>query len=235
MSVHLIADILFVLLGALIIWRCASNGFVKCLFKFVRTVLSIVLAYLLVSPVAPIIAEKFIHDPVYDYVYDKINGIYMEAEESLETSNIVEQFPDFLITEELEDKLENMDEAGEELVLSVSEEITAPIVKIVSSVIAFVLLFILIFILLSIVMALLNSLINKIKLIHLANTLLGLAWGILVAVILWCLISTVMNLLFSDLAIYEESVVIKFFGESNLLDHLGILELGEDLLHSVFD
>ena len=147
MSVHLIADILFVLLGALIIWRCASNGFVKCLFKFVRTVLSIVLAYLLVSPVAPIIAEKFIHDPVYDYVYDKINGIYMEAEESLETSNIVEQFPDFLITEELEDKLENMDEAGEELVLSVSEEITAPIVKIVSSVIAFVLLFILIFIL----------------------------------------------------------------------------------------
>ena len=235
MSAHLIADVVFVLLGALIIWRCASNGFIKCLFKFVRTILAIVLAYLLVGPVAPIVAENFIEEPVYNLIYEKINGIYMDAEESFESSNVVDRLPDFLLTEDLEDKLDNMDEAGEELVVAISEEIAEPIVNISSNVISFVVLFVLLFILLSIVLALLNSLINRIKLIHLANTLLGLGWGVVVTLILWCLISTVMRVFFSDFSIYNDSIVIQFFGEANLLESLGLLDLGEELLESVFD
>ena len=50
----LILDIVFVLIGVLIIWRCARNGFIKCLFKLIRTALALFLASLLVAPVAPV-------------------------------------------------------------------------------------------------------------------------------------------------------------------------------------
>lgn len=234
MSAYLIADLVFVLLGVLIIWRCAKNGFLKCLFKFVRTILAIVLAYLLVGPVAPIVAENFIQEPVYDWVYEKTNGIYMDAEESLDASSIVDDLPDFIVTDELTDKLDNMEGAGEELVAVASEAISEPIVAILSNVVAFVALFILLFILLSIAVALLNSLLNRITLFHVANTILGWVWGIAVAGILWILISTIMSVFFVDFPIYQNTIVIKFLGEANLLETLGILDLIKELLASVF-
>lgn len=234
MTTQLIADLLFVLIGVFIIWRCASNGFIKCLFKFVRTILALVLAYLLVAPVAPLIAENFIEEPVYNAVFEKVDEIYANAEESVDVDSLMEKLPDVLKTEDLEEKLADIDASGEALVEEVSATISAPLVTISSSVIAFVLLFLLLFILLSIAMAILNSLIERIKLIHLVNTLLGLAWGALVALILWTIVSALLKVLLGGMPLYEESVVIKFFAEADLLNNLGIIDFAEDLLASFF-
>ena len=220
--VHLIADLIFVLLGAFIIWRCVHNGFIKCLFKFARTLLAILIAWLLVNPIAPIIGEKFIEEPVYDFVFDKINAVYLEAEDSFDAEKVIEDLPSFLTAGDVEEKLNDLEGDGEELVASISEEITEPIVTIISSVIAFVVLFIVAFILLSIALHLLNALIDKIKFIHLANKILGGVWGLLIACVLWFFIASVMEIFLSDFSIYSDSVVIKFFGNFELLKALGI-------------
>ena len=224
----LILDIVFVLIGVLIIWRCARNGFIKCLFKLVRTALALFLASLLVAPVAPVIAENFIEEPIYNYIHGEINALYENAEEELEIEELVNSIPEFLRTEDLEEKLEDLDGSGEELVESVSKTISDPVVEIVSTVIAFVVLFILFMIVLSILMALLNSLIEKIAIIHLVNTLLGLVWGVLVALIIWTLFAGVCGMFFD----YESTVAIKFFVETNVLEKLGLLDLLEELISS---
>lgn len=234
MDFYWIADLVFVLIGALIIWRCAHNGFIKCLFKFVRTALALVLAYFLVAPVAPVIAENFIEEPVYDFVFEKIDGIYSDAEESIDMESVVDKFPGFLVNEDTEEKLNELDSTGDELVVAVSEEITAPIVKIISCVLAFVISFILLFIVLSIILALLNSLICKIKLINTVNTVLGLIWGLVIAVILWTVVSSLMKGLFGGFDIYDSTIIIQFVGDLNLFEKLGVGELLANLLTSIF-
>ena len=234
MDFYWIADLVFVLIGALIIWRCAHNGFIKCLFKFVRTALALVLAYFLVAPVAPVIAENFIEEPVYDLVFEKIDGIYSDAEESIDMESVVDKLPGFLVNEDTEEKLNELDSTGDELVVAVSEEITAPIVKIISCVLAFVISFILLFIVLSIILALLNSLICKIKLINTVNTVLGLIWGLVIAVILWTVVSSLMKGLFGGFDIYDSTTIIQFVGDLNLFEKLGVGELLSNLLTSIF-
>lgn len=234
MDFYWIADLVFVLIGVLIIWRCAYNGFIKCLFKFVRTALALVLAYFLVAPVAPVIAENFIEEPVYDLVFEKIDGIYSDAEESIDMESVVDKLPGFLVNEDTEEKLNELDSTGDELVVAVSEEITAPIVKIISCVLAFVISFILLFIVLSIILALLNSLICKIKLINTVNTVLGLIWGLVIAVILWTVVSSLMKGLFGGFDIYDSTIIIQFVGDLNLFEKLGVGELLANLLTSIF-
>ena len=229
-----IADLVFVLIGALIIWRCAYNGFIKCFFKLLRTALALVLAYFLVAPVAPIIAENFIEDPIYDFVFDKVDGIYSNAEEKVDIDALVDKLPDFFINEGTEEKLNELDSTGDELIAAVSEEISQPVVNVVSSVLAFVVSFILLFIVLSIILALLNSLINKIKLIHTVNTILGLIWGLVIALILWIVISGLMKLLFSGVDIYDETIIIQFVGDLNLPEKVGILDWIAGLIPSIF-
>lgn len=234
MSISLIVvEAIFVLLGVFIIWRCAHNGFIKCLFKFVRTILALTLAYFLVTPVAPIIAENFIEEPVYDYIHEEVSSLYENAGENLNVEELIENLPDVMQTEDMEEKLNDINASGDELIEEVSKEISEPIVSIASSVIAFVVLFIVLFILLSIVMALLNSLISKIRLFHMANTILGLVWGLLIALIIWTILSTLIRIF--GFGFYEDTVAIKFFAEADLLENLGLIELGEDLLTSIFD
>lgn len=226
----LIVDVIFVLIGALIIWRCAKNGFIKCLFKMVRTALALTLAYFLVAPVAPIVAENFIEEPVYDYIHGEVSAIYENAEEDLAIDELINSLPDVLKTEEMEEELNDIDASGDELVEAISEEISEPVVTVVSSVISFLVLFIILMIVLSILMALLNSLIEKITIIHLANTILGLVWGIVVALIVWTLLAVLCGLFFD----YENTVAIKFFIETNVLEKIGLLDLIEKLLSSIF-
>ena len=234
MEFYWIADLVFVLLGLLIIWRCAYNGFIKCFFKFLRTALALVLAYFLVAPVAPVIAENFIEEPVYNYVFSKVDAVYSDAEEAIDISAVVERFPDFLVNDATEEKLMSLENSGDALVASVSEEISAPIINIVSCVLAFVVSFIVLFIVLSIVLALLNSLIKKIKLVKTANTILGLIWGAIVAVVLWTVVSLLMKLLFEGVAIYDSTVIIQFVGEFNLPEKVGLWDALAGLLSSIF-
>ena len=119
----IIVEVVFVLIGALIIWRCARNGFIKCLFKLIRTALALTLAYLLVAPVAPIIAENFIEEPINDYVHGEISALYENAEQDLEIEELIESLPDVLKTEEMEEKLNEIDASGDELVEDHAERI----------------------------------------------------------------------------------------------------------------
>ncbi len=224
MAVTLIADLIFVLIGALIIWRCVSNGFIKCLFKFVRTLLAVAIAWLLIGPVAPFIGEKFIEEPVYDFVYDKIDEVYQDTAGSFDASTALEEFPEYLATDDIKEKLEDMDGSGEELVASISEELSAPVISIISSVIAFVAVFILAFIGLTIALFFLNALIEKIKFIRLANKILGGVWGLAVACVFWFFIASGMNLFMPSSDLYANSYVIKFFGDIHLIEKLGITE-----------
>ena len=226
----LIVDIIFVLIGAIIIWRCARNGFIKCLFKLIRTALALFLASLLVAPVAPVIAENFIEEPIYNYIHGEVNAIYESAEDDLAIEELVNSLPDILKTEDLEEDLEEIDASGEELVESISKEISDPVVELASSAIAFLALFIIFMIVLSILMALLNSLIEKITIIHLANTILGLVWGVLIALIVWTLLAVVLALFFD----YENTVAVKFFIETNVLEKIGLWDLLEELISSAF-
>lgn len=227
-----IADVILLIVAAFIIWRCTANGFVRGLLRFARTFIAILLAYLLGSTVGAYFYDSFIKEPVYESVYEKVDSLREGAEAELTSAELAEKFPDFLMTPELQQKLESLDQGAENWVASVSETIATPLATVISNVIAYVLVFIVAFILLSIVIWILNGLVDKIKILGLVNHLLGFVWGALLAICLCFAVSSIMRVLLGSSELYTQSTVIRFFGESSVLKFLGFLDIGETFLSS---
>ena len=101
-----------------------------------------------------------------------------------------------------------------------------PIDGVIGKVIGAVVVFCIAFIGLSIGSWFLTKLVDRVKLMALINHLLGGVFGALSAAILLLLLSSVIKFFFEDFDLYQNTVIVQWFGESSLLDVLGFLNVG---------
>ncbi len=225
---HLILDILFVAVAVVLIALGAKRGFIKSLIRSAKLLLSVIFAYLLGPQLGLFLKNKFIGTPVYNFVYEKVNGLYLDATSSINMDQITSSFPQFLMTEEVKQQIAGATstESGEAMVQSVTQGIAEPISGLISNILGYVLVFVLAFVGLTVVAWLLTALSERIQLLGTANHVLGGIWGALNALIILFMAASVIKLFFAQTDFYQQTVVVRFLGDSALLEAIKIFNIG---------
>ena len=224
---HLIADILFLAVGVGLILVCAKRGLLKSAIHFCKTLLAFVFAYLFGSKLGQFICEKWISAPVHDWVRGKLDGIYQQTADGLSAEKLAEAFPDFVMTEEVKASLQNANGSGEQFLDEMTSTIATPAASVISNIIGYVVVFVVSIVLLWVAAAILTKLIEHIGFLHTVNTVLGGVLGFLVALIVLFVAASVIRFLFGDTPLYTDSLIVKLFGESKLLENLKFLDFGK--------
>ncbi|MBQ8310578.1 MAG: CvpA family protein [Clostridia bacterium] len=221
-------DLLFVIIAIVFIFLGIFRGFIKSVIRSAKLILAFVLAYFLGDKLGMLFKNSSIGNWVYGGVYNKVNELYRNATASLDPDEVLSHFPDFIVNDELRQTIANStsQESGEALVESVATGIADPISNAISNVLGYILVFALALVGLTVVAWLLTKLIDKIAFLGLANHILGGVWGALTAALLMIVVSSVIKLFFGNDEIYTSSVLVKFFGDSGLLQIFGIFDVG---------
>ena len=194
-----ILDILLVaiVLGTICFyWR---RGFVKALFSFGRTLISLVLAWVFGPKLGAALVERLIGNKITQKIYHMLSSFFDSAAETINLSQLFEQAPEsFVKTVErfggdmakLEAKYGSMTEATHETLMELSQSIAAPIMALIGNLLGFVIVFILAFLFFLLFSGILAK-IFELPVLKQINHLLGLLLGILIAAlyaVLFCFI-----------------------------------------------
>ena len=230
---RIIPDLLFVLLGVFIIWRNAHRGFIKSVLKFARFLIAFIAASILGKPVSAFLYERFIHQPVYDAIFKKVQEIYTNSTGAFSAESVMEKLPGFLINDEMKQSLAQLEGSGEDLVVSLTKTVSAPLASVISNVIAYVAVFVVAFLVLILVIRLLDAIVSKIPLLNFANHLLGFAWGLIVAVVILFIVASLVKAFFANDDFYLQSTVIRFIGDSGWMEAMHFLDVGKKFLSTI--
>lgn len=231
---HYIADGIFIVIAAVLVIAYAKRGFIKSFIRSARLILSILAAYFWGSAVGGLLCEKWLGAPVRQFVFDKVNGLYQGAADAFRVENVKESLPSFLLNDSMTAKLDALEGSGTELVEQITDTVATPVATLLSNILGCVLVFVLSLVALSVGAWLLEKVISHITLLDTANTLLGLAWGILVAAFVLFSLASLLRIFLADSAVYTESVIVKFFGESKILGSVCFPDLGKTLISDIF-
>ncbi len=182
----LVLDILFVLIAAIFIVVGVKRGFIKSLIQSAKFLLAIVITYFVGPITSGFIKDKFIFQPIYDWLNDV-------------GANVVETLPAFLRPEE--------SVVGEEI-YPIADSISG----VISNIIGYIVTFVLALILLTIAAWLLTKLTDKITLFGTANRVLGGVFGALMGVIVLFVIAAIIKFLDAEGTIYPETYIVKLLG-----------------------
>ena len=230
---NVIADLIFVAIGLVIILVCIYRGFLKMMIRTFSLLIAVLLTYFIGGHVASLLCNGFIGSMVHNSMYESVNSIYMETAGQIDPAQALEQIPAFLRTEELQNKIAQLGASGEEWVNTVTDALSAPIASLISNIIAYVLVFVLALVGLFFLSKILDAVVENITLLDRVNKILGGIWGVLLAVMVLFMVSSIMKLFFANSEIYTNSVVIRFFGDSALLGFLKIFDIGSLLLNNL--
>ena len=223
---YVIADILFLVVGVGLVLVCAKRGFLKSAIHFLKTVLAFVFAYLFGSKFGQFLCDKFIAAPVREWVYGKLEGLYAQAASSVNAEAIASEFPDFLLSEEIKANLSAAEGSGEELINTMTDSIAMPAATVISNILGYIGVFVISLVLLWVAAIILTKLVERIAFLHRINTALGALLGLLIAVTLLFVAASVIKFVSAESSFYTQSVIVKFFGESALLEKLKFLNIG---------
>ena len=223
---HVIADILFLVVGVGLDLVCAKRGFLKSAIHFLKTVLAFVFAYLFGSKLGQFLCDKFIAAPVREWVYGKLEGLYTQAANSVNADAIAAEFPDFLLSDEIKANLSAAEGSGEELLNTMTDSIATPAATVISNILGYIGVFVISLVLLWVAAIILTKLVERITFLHRINTALGAVLGLLIAVTLLFVAASVIKFISAESELYTESVIVKFFGNSALLEKLKFLNIG---------
>ena len=223
--IGIVIDIVFVAIAAWIIYSNARNGFISGIFQFAKTVLAFVAAYFIGGNLGAFFTKTFLEQPVYNFIYNKLNGFYQEHGAGFTVESVIESLPETVVTERIVENISKLSEEGEALVASIATGVATPISSFVGNVIGYGLVFIVAFILLSVAVFFILKALDKVKLIHTVDTVLGALIGVLVATVMILVVSSVFKTFLGDTALYTDTFVMEFFGESGLLQYLKFLNI----------
>ncbi|MBQ9131282.1 MAG: CvpA family protein [Clostridia bacterium] len=232
MNSSLILDIIFVLIAALIILISTKRGFVANLIRSCKWILAFVAAYLFGPKLGDLLEQLFFGKLIRGFVYDKVNSIYLSAAESFGADQVAEKLPSFLMTEEVKGKLDNLSGTGEELVNSITDTVSAPVSNLISNVLGYIGVFLIALVVLWIAVNLLNGIFEKLTLLGTVDRILGFVWGTVLSCLLLFMIASVLKVFLSTSAIYQDTWIVKFFGDSALLEVFKILDVGKSWFHN---
>ena len=223
---HVIADILFLVVGVGLVLVCAKRGFLKSAIHFLKTVLAFVFAYLFGSKLGQFLCDKFIAAPVREWVYGRLEGLYTQAASSVNAEAIASEFPDFLLSDEIKANLSAAEGSGEELLNTMTDSIATPAATVISNILGYIGVFVISLVLLWVAAIVLTKLVERITFLHRINTALGALLGLLIAVTLLFVAASVIKFISAESEVYTGSVIVKFFGDSALLEKLKFLNIG---------
>lgn len=224
---HYIVDGLFLVFGVLTVVICAKRGLFLTVLKFFKMLLAVGGAYLWGSAFGSFLSEKILSTPIREAVYNKVNQIYLSTADSFNAESALEAVPDFLLNDEMRAKLNALEGSGEELVNSVTNTVAGSLSSVLGAILGYIAVFVVIFLVLSIVYVLVKGFRNKIKIIGVVDGILGGVLGFVLAWICLLVIGSVLRFFLADDPIYTDSVLVKFFGNSSILDGMKMLNVNE--------
>ena len=219
-----VAIVIILLIGAIWGWK---SGFINTVAKPVKFVLTIIISLALASWVGSAIIQPMISEPVTN----KLAEFLTEKCGELTAENALEELPTLIkVAAALAGvNIENLaTEAGQaELVNSIIDAVTEPVLNIISVIIAYLVLHIVVSIILTIIFAIINAMVEG-GFVGFVNSLLGsLILTFLAATIVWgiCAISDlVLNLPILQeqpwVAEFTGGFIYNFFKSLNPIDLL---------------
>ena len=186
MILDIIIDILLIAIILIGAFLGIKKGFVKMATKPVKFVASIVLAFTICVGVANAVIVPLIEEPIANYVSEFV----YENCENITADNAAEELPTLL---KISATIFNIDVAditkgsGNAVLDAIVENLTAPVINIISIIIAFVLVYILASILFSLLLALINAIFSK-GIFGVFNRILGFVFtGSVALIVSWAL------------------------------------------------
>lgn len=222
---YAIVDIVMLAFVVIITLTYTFRGFLKSVVQLVKTALAFAAAYLLGGRVGDFLCQRYFGAAVRNFVFDKVNGMYTGAADSLNLDSVTAQIPEFMLTEEVKNGITAAEGTGEQLINSVTDAIATPTANTLSGVIGYVGVFLVTLIVLSIVACFLNAIIDKIKIFKLANTLLGALFGLVISFLVLCVFSSAVKALMGETDFYLSSKLMKFLGDSAFLEKIKFLDV----------
>ena len=234
----ILLDGIILIVCAVIIFKSIKAGFIKSVMGLIKGIASFIAAYAFTGTLGNIIKEKFIIGGLSGNIEDTLHSLAPGGEGTQSLENLIKEMPDALnqIVERYGAQTDNLTQivkdspSGEDAVKKVADCIADPIAGSISNVIAFILIFAAVFIALTIITALLDAVFH-LPVLHGANKLFGIAFGVAEALLFAFVLSylgaelmkalgSVDSKLFGEQVI-ENSVILKFFSNHNLLDIIG--------------
>lgn len=225
-----ILDLIFIALAVVMIILGAKKGLIKALLDGLSTIASGIIAYILATPVAKVIYDAFVRGVVkseflkglndsgtdFGSISEKVNALVNELPEGAlaiaskfgfdvngAISNVVSSAPDS--NESLVETL--MTNIGDNIFLTITEAVTM------------IALFIIVSIALTFVIRLLNKVVKKLPVIKQANKLAGGLLGLVKAVVIIFVVSTVLVFVQNEelAPMINSSVILKVVNDINPL------------------
>lgn len=211
---NIVLDLLLLALFAFFVIRGYHKGFFKSVLGFGRLILSIILTVIFGPMMAKWLDNAFIHPPIYDSVHEKLAAMAASASENTAQflSDIKDKYGVLLDGAALEDEAESAGASMDAMVETYSTSISSAISGVISTVLGYVLFFILAFVALTIAIWLVSR-ITKLPILKQCDKLLGLLLGLLSALCVVTLLSTIFyGIIYAtgNMAAYEDSILFKF-------------------------
>lgn len=230
---HIIADLIFVIVGCLILFVCIKRGFFKTLMRFCRIFFALLAAYFLGSKLAAWLSAHFFYSPIHNSVYQKLEQLYQNASDGFNSEQIISAFPRFLMTDSVKNEINGMNESGEALVQRASNSVASALSGIVSSIVGYILVFVIALLVLILITALLGKLIRCLPILNVVDRLLGGLVGLLIGFCILYLAGSVIRFFWGETDFYAHSSVIRFFGNLKLPKVLSFLNF-QSFISKVF-
>jgi hypothetical protein len=223
----LFIDWLFLAFGISLIVICAKRGFILTLLKFFKLLLSALVAHLLGGAVGAFIGDKFLNPIIRNSVYEKVRRVYEHTAGEMGADASIDAIPKYLQTDAMREKLNAIEGSGEELVNSVTDTVSGAISSVVCGVLGFILAFVGAFLIFSVLYVVVKGAKQANPVFGAADSVCGGILGFVFAFTVLLFAGSVMKFFFGNQPTYADSTVVKFFGESTLLDVLKFLDPGE--------
>jgi len=225
-----ILDLIFIALAVVMIILGAKKGLIKALLDGLSTIASGIIAYILATPVAKVIYDAFVRGVVkseflkglndsgtdFGSISEKVNALVNELPEG--ALAIASKFG-FDVNGAISDVVSSAPDSNESLVETLMTNIGDNIFLTITEAVTMFALFIIVSIALTFVIRLLNKVVKKLPVIKQANKLAGGLLGLVKAVVIIFVISTVLVFVqYEELApMINSSVILKVVNDINPL------------------
>ena len=234
MDIAMILDLVFVIIALVMAIIGAKRGFVQSVIHSAKWLLGLIIAYFFGGRLGSLIHTALLEKPVYQFVHQKVESIYLENTAAFNTGSVMETVPKFLLGEELQGRLDALEGSGEELVAALSNEIALPISKFLANVLGYIGVFLIAVFGLWLISKVITGIVDKITVLSVVNRFLGAAWGLLVSLPMLLSLASVIKLFAGSTPAYLDSVIVKAFGESSILDLWRVFNVGGLWLTNLF-
>ena len=228
---NFVLDLILVAICFFTVFFAAKRGFIRSIMGFASKIIALIVAYTFTPALSEFIKTRFLIGPLSDSIGSYLRT-FVVRDGVYDFTALADKVPDLLQRyvisgDELSAKIGSMEQTGEEALRSVSEHIAGKGSGMIATAIAFIGLFIVTCFVLWIVTRVADA-VFKLPVLNAANKVLGVAFGVLSAVLLTLVYSAEVSMLVGALGavapkvfgedVLDKTILVKFFANKDLLE-----------------